>query len=267
MSTISHRLRRTIGLTAAAALVCVAPSVASAHGTAPSGRAPAQVRPAANDEPSIEDEILVLINASRAAAGLAPLQRNPVLDAAADEWTAHLIAGECPNNALLCHRSRTSLAALAKAATAPGGYKWWAENVQVTVGRAQTSHDRLMNSAGHRANLMRPETNLIGIGAAIAPNGYMYVTQEFTQSKPIPPPPPPRHACGRITQTLASGSRGSQVRVLQCALAMLGLFPGTQDGRFGKTTKAAVIEFQRLRGITMSGKVSLSTRQALGVTT
>lgn len=251
-------------------MVCLTPTVtsgAAAQGNMATGGVPAQVTTAYNDEPTIEDEILVLINASRAAAGLAPLQRNPVLDAAADEWTAHLIARGCPNEALLCHRSRTSLAALAKAATAPYGYRWWAENVQVTVGRAQTSHDRLMNSSGHRTNIMRPETNLIGIGAAINENGYMYVTQEFTQSKPIPPPPPPRHVCGRITKTLASGSSGTQVKVLQCALSMLGLFAGVQDGRYGKTTKAAVLEFQRLNSLTMSGKVHLSTRKALSVTT
>jgi uncharacterized protein YkwD len=213
------------------------------------------------EELTIEDQILGLVNASRADAGLAPMVRNPVLDGAADEWNAHMIAGLCPasRNFPLCHHSRAELSALAKAATAPNGLRWWAENVQTTWGRAEKSHTNFMNSTGHRANIMRPTTNQIGIGVTITPSGVMFVTQEFVEAKA----PPVVNPCGKVFSTLRPGSKGKAVKVLQCALTDAGVYSGTQTGIFDQPTKTAVKLYQSTHGLRVNGWADLATRASL----
>lgn len=73
--------------------------------------------------------------------------------------------------------------------------------------------------------------------------------------------PGPTHPC----PTLAQGSRGSYVRDLQTRLKNQGFNPGTIDGIFGPNTKAAVISFQRSKGLAQDGIVGVKTWTALGV--
>ncbi|GAB6153747.1 NlpC/P60 family protein [Desulfosporosinus burensis] len=62
---------------------------------------------------------------------------------------------------------------------------------------------------------------------------------------------------------LKYGSGGSEVKVLQTDLNMLGYSVGTVDGVFGNKTKSAVINFQKDRGLTVDGVVGSQTRRAL----
>jgi peptidoglycan hydrolase-like protein with peptidoglycan-binding domain len=86
---------------------------------------------------------------------------------------------------------------------------------------------------------------------------------------PIPPPgasgvnpsEPPSFQIPSVT--LRSGSRGSSVRLLQAALTALGFDPGTIDGVFGSRTRAAVLAFQRARGLAADGIVGPKTWAAL----
>ncbi len=55
------------------------------------------------------------------------------------------------------------------------------------------------------------------------------------------------------------GSRGSTVTQLQQKLASLGFSPGPIDGIFGPKTRAAVLAFQRSRGIAVDGIVGPQT--------
>ncbi|HEX5634267.1 MAG TPA: peptidoglycan-binding domain-containing protein [Gemmatimonadales bacterium] len=59
------------------------------------------------------------------------------------------------------------------------------------------------------------------------------------------------------------GSRGDEVRSIQQALGRLGLYRGPDDGDFGGGTQAAVVAFQRGRGLEPDGKVGPATWQAL----
>ena len=61
------------------------------------------------------------------------------------------------------------------------------------------------------------------------------------------------------------GSRGSEVTAIQTRLAELGYFKDRIDGIFGSRTKAAVIAFQRDRGLTADGIAGKNTLAALGV--
>lgn len=61
------------------------------------------------------------------------------------------------------------------------------------------------------------------------------------------------------------GSRGSEVTAIQTRLAELGYFKDRVDGIFGSRTKAAVIAFQRDRGLTADGVAGKNTLAALGI--
>lgn len=62
---------------------------------------------------------------------------------------------------------------------------------------------------------------------------------------------------------LKRGSRGPEVAAVQTRLKELGYNPGPSDGIFGSRTEAAVIQFQRDRGLTPDGIVGPITYNAL----
>lgn len=73
--------------------------------------------------------------------------------------------------------------------------------------------------------------------------------------------PPPSQQC----PTLSMGSRGPSVTELQRLLMAHGFNPGPIDGIFGSQTHAAVVAFQRSRGLVPDGIVGVQTWTALGV--
>lgn len=78
-------------------------------------------------------------------------------------------------------------------------------------------------------------------------------------SGPTPPPTP------GLCPTLRQGSRGADVVRLQQLLLGHGFNPGVIDGIFGPNTHAAVVAFQRSRGLVQDGIVGVNTWTALGV--
>ena len=68
---------------------------------------------------------------------------------------------------------------------------------------------------------------------------------------------------------LKPGDRGSEVKVLQRALASLGYSPGAVDGDYGASTQRAVARFQNVSKLTSDGilgpKTLLALRTALKV--
>lgn len=83
---------------------------------------------------------------------------------------------------------------------------------------------------------------------------------------PTPPTPPaPTPPAPGLCPTLQRGSRGAAVIRLQNLLRNAGFDPGPSDGIFGARTESAVREFQRRRGIPVTGVVNVRTWTALGV--
>jgi peptidoglycan hydrolase-like protein with peptidoglycan-binding domain len=64
-------------------------------------------------------------------------------------------------------------------------------------------------------------------------------------------------------QTLSPGATGSQVKILQRALASLGFSPGKADGDYGPSTQIAVEKFQVSKGLAEDGVVGQQTLAAL----
>ncbi len=133
------------------------------------------------------DTYAALVDASRAEAGLAPLSRDPALAAFAQEWADHLAAGGCGASPL-CHRSSANL--LAVGAAVDPAFTLIGENVGYSVVRGSAAatmlplHEAFMNSAPHRANLLRPGYNRIGIGVTVAGN-LVYIAVNFLQGPPL----------------------------------------------------------------------------------
>jgi len=64
-------------------------------------------------------------------------------------------------------------------------------------------------------------------------------------------------------QTLSPGATGSQVKLLQRALAALGFSPGKPDGDYGPSTQTAVERFQAAHSLAQDGVVGPQTLAAL----
>jgi N-acetylmuramoyl-L-alanine amidase len=64
---------------------------------------------------------------------------------------------------------------------------------------------------------------------------------------------------------LKQGSTGTQVKTVQTRLKNWGYYTGSVDGIYGPKTKAAVIYFQRVNGLTADGIVGAKTAAALGI--
>jgi peptidoglycan hydrolase-like protein with peptidoglycan-binding domain len=73
-------------------------------------------------------------------------------------------------------------------------------------------------------------------------------------------------AKGSATGYAKYGEKGTRVSTLQSALVKAGIaLKGGVDGDFGGATSAAVMEFQRQKGLSVTGKVDGATATALGV--
>jgi murein DD-endopeptidase MepM/ murein hydrolase activator NlpD len=81
--------------------------------------------------------------------------------------------------------------------------------------------------------------------------------------KPVTAPTAPSGTVGGFP---VYGEKGARVLALQAALVKAGItVRGGVDGDFGGGTSAAVMDFQRANGLSVTGKVSESTAQKLGL--
>jgi peptidoglycan hydrolase-like protein with peptidoglycan-binding domain len=71
-------------------------------------------------------------------------------------------------------------------------------------------------------------------------------------------------AVGCLLVFSAPVAAGPKVAAVQVALKRLGLYNATVDGVRGPLTKAAIVHFQRRRGLAVDGVVGPQTRQAFG---
>ena len=143
------------------------------------GAAPGQVR-AAGGEPA---ELLVMINADRAAAGLAPLAWRDDVAAIALTWSSTMAA-----TGTLAHNDAYFSAATQQLI----GSITRGENVAFN-GSMEATHYAFMRSPGHRANILDPRFTAVGIAVVHDANDTSWVTEDFLQesgarvAQPEPP--------------------------------------------------------------------------------
>ncbi len=127
---------------------------------------------------SMEQEIIKLVNQERAKQGISPLTENWQTSRVARTKSEDMI-----KNNYFSHTSPTYGTPFKMLSDFGIKYSQAAENIASGQQTAQQVVDSWMNSSGHRANILNPNYNQIGVGVARkGTNGPLYFTQMFTKS-------------------------------------------------------------------------------------
>jgi uncharacterized protein YkwD len=132
----------------------------------------------APEPPPPERELLRLVNQERKSAGLEALQWDVQLAEAAELHTRELAGHRA-----LSHRFPGEAELSQRVGATGARFNAVAENVAVADDPGE-AHLALMNSPGHRANIMNPKYNAVGIGVVMV-RSHMYVTQDFAHVVPV----------------------------------------------------------------------------------
>lgn len=128
----------------------------------------------AKPRPALEERMLALVNKERRAAGLKPLTMDRELTAAARAHSADMLA-----RGYFSHYSPEGKTAFDRLRARRIAFLAAGENLAFAP-TVKVAHTGLMNSPGHRANILRPVFGKVGIGILDAgPRGIM-VTQKFS---------------------------------------------------------------------------------------
>lgn len=129
----------------------------------------AETRP----RPEIEAEMLELVNRERRAAGLQPLEADPELTEVARKHSADMFA-----RGYFSHRTPENLDPFDRMRRADVRFQTAGENLALAP-TVQIAHTGLMNSPGHRANILRPQFGRVGIGVMDGGRRGLMITQNF----------------------------------------------------------------------------------------
>jgi uncharacterized protein YkwD len=132
-------------------------------------RCPAQSQPAWSEA---EQQIFTQLNQARTENGLPALEWNDQAAKAARLHTQALL-----ENGKLSHQFPAEPSVPERIGATGARFTLSAENVART-GYLEDVHPALMNSPGHRANILNPKYNAVGIGV-VEQAGKIYVTQDF----------------------------------------------------------------------------------------
>jgi len=199
-------------------------------------------------------QIFDLTNQARADQGLPPLQWSGTLAAAAQAHANRMI-----QERTLAHQYAGEADLAARTAQAGAHFRAIAENIAYGSSPSQIEKE-WMHSSGHRANILDPQMNAIGIAVAER-GGYLYAVQDFSNAlqqltpsqieqtvssqlgnhgiDPSGPRDEARQAC-RADHGIPEGS--SAQSVVRYQTPNLSQLPGivTQQLQRGKFTQAAV---------------------------
>ncbi|MDF2564750.1 MAG: SCP-like extracellular [Massilibacillus sp.] len=130
---------------------------------------------AAAETKATTDEVqaLSLLNHDRAKNGLAPLVYNAELNKLAETY-----ADDMMKRGFFAHNNPEGLTPFDRMAKVGITYQYAGENLALndTIEAAQLA---FMNSPTHRENILNTHYTEVGIGVKYAPNGKVYVVQEF----------------------------------------------------------------------------------------
>lgn len=135
--------------------------------------APEPTDPGSSIATELEVQMVELINAERAKVGASPLRIN-------DEVTeiARLKSQDMIDKNYFSHTSPTYGSPFEMLKSFGVSYRTAGENI--AMNRSMTSaHTALMNSEGHRKNILNPAYTSIGLGIVTNASGYLYITQMF----------------------------------------------------------------------------------------
>ncbi len=122
--------------------------------------------------PGGADHLLALVNQERTSRGLRPLEGRDDIADIARPHTANMASQRniWHNNGYFTARTRSSL-----------GAKGLGENVAMARS-VEVAHQALMDSPGHRANILNGSFDAAGLSVVHDEGGYVYVTENFVTS-------------------------------------------------------------------------------------
>ena len=140
------------------------------------------IRPAlAQFEPAIERQLFEAANVERLKAGLTPYKWSDELMRAARE---HAVKMEAANK--LTHRAPGEADLMERIAVTKLSFNSAAENIAF-ASEAEDIHPGWMHSPGHRANILGPHSNALGVGVLKTKTGY-FAVQDFARTTSSDPP-------------------------------------------------------------------------------
>jgi len=129
--------------------------------------------PVSRPRPDLEAEMLRLVNTERIAAGLGALAADPELTEVARSHSADMFA-----RGYFAHDTPEGRDPFDRIRVADVRFLTAGENLALAR-TVQIAHTGLMNSPGHRANILRPEFGRVGIGIMDGGMRGVMVTQNF----------------------------------------------------------------------------------------
>ena len=123
--------------------------------------------------PDLERQMLDLVNQERQAAGLSPLAPDPELTEVARRHSADMFA-----RGYFAHDTPEGLTPFDRMRAANVRFAIAGENLALAP-TIPVAHTGLMNSPGHRANILRPQFGRLGIGVMDGGMRGLMVSQEF----------------------------------------------------------------------------------------
>jgi hypothetical protein len=123
-------------------------------------------------------QIVMLANQARAAVGDLPLQWDPALAAAARQHCLNMAA-----EGAIAHRYRSEAGVAERAGQAGAHFSMIEENVAIGPS-LEAIHASWMRSPDHRANLLSPNVDHVGV-AVVASRGVLYAVADYERSVPV----------------------------------------------------------------------------------
>ena len=128
---------------------------------------------ATRPRPDLEAQMLAMVNEERRAAGLKPVAPDPELTEVARAHSADMFA-----RGYFAHVSPEGSSPFDRMTRAGVTFRTAGENLALAP-TVKIAHTGLMNSPGHRANILRPEFGRLGIGIMDGGHRGIMVSQEF----------------------------------------------------------------------------------------
>lgn len=125
---------------------------------------------------SFENLMIELMNESRVAAGLSALAYTPEWNEVARSHSRDMIAKD-----YFAHENNEGLYARERMSNAGISYQWYGENLAFGQYSAIYAHEALMNSLGHRENILRARFTHAFVGVDFKVGGSPYFTINFYQ--------------------------------------------------------------------------------------
>jgi uncharacterized YkwD family protein/spore coat assembly protein SafA len=133
--------------------------------------------PNLDDVKALEAQVSELVNKQRVAAGLAPVKLNWELSRVARYKSQDMI-----DKKYFAHQSPTYGSPFTMMQSFGMSFSAAGENIAYGQATPAAVMDAWMKSPGHKANIMSPIYNQLGVGAAKAANGTLYWTQMFIKA-------------------------------------------------------------------------------------